>query len=187
MVATWPIGRSRRVDEAMTLHAVTVLGHDRAGIIAQTTGILADLGLNIDDSTMTLLRGQFAMMLIVDGSASLTEIEQALAPLTSDGTLDVTVREVPDEHAAATGSSYVLSVHGADRPGIVSAITDQVAAAGGNITDLSTRLAGGLYVLTCECDLPSDVDHEALSTTLAQVADGLGVRATLHALESDDL
>lgn len=100
----------------MTLHAVTVLGHDRAGIIAQTTGILADLGLNIDDSTMTLLRGQFAMMLIVDGSASLTEIEQALAPLTSDGTLDVTVREVPDEHAAATGSSYVLSVHGRRSP-----------------------------------------------------------------------
>ena len=171
----------------MTLHAVTVLGHDRAGIIAQTTGILADLGLNIDDSTMTLLRGQFAMMLIVDGDSSLTDIERALAPLTSDGTLDVTVREVPDEQASATGSSYVLSVHGADRPGIVSAITDQVAAVGGNITDLSTRLAGGLYVLTCECDLPGDVDYAALSTTLGEIAEGLGVRATLHALESDDL
>lgn len=92
MVATWPIDRLRRVDEAMTLHAVTVLGHDRSGIIAQTTSILADLGLNIDDSTMTLLRGQFAMMLIVDGDSSLTDIERALAPLTSDGTLDVTVR-----------------------------------------------------------------------------------------------
>ena len=58
----------------MTLHAVTVLGHDRSGIIAQTTSILADLGLNIDDSTMTLLRGQFAMMLIVDGERTMTAV-----------------------------------------------------------------------------------------------------------------
>ncbi len=171
----------------MTLHAVTVLGHDRAGIIAQTTGILADLGLNIDDSTMTLLRGQFAMMLIVDGSAELTVIEQALAQLASDGSLSVTVREVSEDRAAATGASYVLNVHGADRPGIVSEITEEVAAVGGNITDLSTRLAAGLYVLSCECDLPAGVDPVALGERLDQVAQGLGVRATIHPVESDDL
>ena len=51
----------------MTLHAITVLGHDRPGIIAETTGRLADLGLNLEDSTMTLLRGHFAMMLICAG------------------------------------------------------------------------------------------------------------------------
>ena len=48
---------------------------------------------------MTLLRGHFAMMLVCAGDASAVDIEQALAPLTADGTLDVTVREVPDEHA----------------------------------------------------------------------------------------
>ena len=42
---------------AVTLLAITVLGHDRPGIIAETTGVLADLGLNLEDSTMTLLRG----------------------------------------------------------------------------------------------------------------------------------
>ena len=49
-----------------SLFAVTVLGHDRPGIIAATTEGLAGLGLNIEDSTMTLLRGHFAMMLVVD-------------------------------------------------------------------------------------------------------------------------
>jgi glycine cleavage system transcriptional repressor len=43
----------------MTLLAVTVLGHDRPGIIAETTAALARLGLNLEDSTMTLLRGHF--------------------------------------------------------------------------------------------------------------------------------
>jgi len=171
----------------MSLHAITVLGHDRAGIIAQTTNVLADLGLNIDDSTMTLLRGHFAMMLIVDGPAGIGEIESALGVLTAEGSLSVTVREVPEERAAPTGMPYVLNVHGADRPGIVSAITQEVARVGGNITDLSTRLASGLYVLSCECDLPADVDVTALGEHLDEVAQGLGVRASIHPLESDDL
>ena len=71
----------------MTLHAITVLGHDRPGIIAETTGRLAGLGLNLEDSTMTLLRGHFAMMLVCEGPAADAEIEQALAPLTADGSL----------------------------------------------------------------------------------------------------
>jgi glycine cleavage system transcriptional repressor len=66
----------------VTLHAITVLGHDRPGIIAEATGHLAGLGLNLEDSTMTLLRGHFAMMLICAGDAADAQIEAALAPLT---------------------------------------------------------------------------------------------------------
>jgi glycine cleavage system transcriptional repressor len=33
--------------------AITVLGHDRPGIIAETAELLAALGLNLTDSTMT--------------------------------------------------------------------------------------------------------------------------------------
>ena len=112
----------------VTLHAITVLGHDRPGIIAETTDKLAGLGLNLEDSTMTLLRGHFAMMLVCEGDAADAEIEQALAPLTADGSLTVTVREVPAERAeAGDGTSWVLSVHGGDRPGIVSAVVAVIA------------------------------------------------------------
>ena len=78
---------------------------------------------------MTLLRGHFAMMLVCEGSAPDAEIERALAPLTADGSLTVTVREVPTEHVApGDGTSWVLSVHGGDRPGIVSAVAAVVDA-----------------------------------------------------------
>ena len=69
----------------MTLLAITVLGHDRPGIIAETTEKLAGLGLNLEDSSMTLLRGHFAMTLVCEGTAADSEIEAALAPLTADG------------------------------------------------------------------------------------------------------
>ena len=172
----------------MTLHAITVLGHDRPGIIAETTAILAGLGLNLEDSTMTLLRGHFAMMLISAGDTSGAEIETALEPLTADGSLTVTVREVPEEHPAATsGTSWVLTVHGGDRPGIVSSIVGEVAEVGGNITDLTTRLAGELYLLVAEVDLPAGTAVPALEASRRDVAAELGVGVTLREAEADEL
>src|SRR6478672_3562806 len=114
----------------MSLLAVTVLGHDRPGIVADTTAALAGLGGNLEDSTMTLLRGHFAMLLLVRTSAAAPAVQDALAGLAADGRLTVDVREVPDLelHAApAAGLPHVLSVHGADRPGIVGALTGVVA------------------------------------------------------------
>jgi len=171
----------------MPLLALTVLGHDRPGIIAETTGVLAQLGLNIEDSTMTLLRGHFAMTLITDGDADAAGVEEALAGLTADGSLSVSVREVPAERVVSRGSAYLLSVHGGDRPGIVSSVVAEVARVGGNITDLTTRLAGELYVLIAEVDLPASADTAGLEAALRTVADDLGVGVTLRPLDSDDL
>ena len=167
--------------------AVTVLGHDRPGIIAETTAALAGLGVNIEDSTMTLLRGHFAMMLVTDTAAPASDVQEALAPLTAGGSLSVDVREVPDEVTAPVGATYLLSVHGGDRPGIVSSVIAEVAAVGGNVTDLSTRLSGELYVLLAECELPEGVDAAALEERIRAVADELGVGASLRPQESDDL
>jgi len=172
----------------VTLHAITVLGHDRPGIIAETTGILAGLGLNLEDSSMTLLRGHFAMTLICEGTTSAADIEAGLAPLAADGALTVTVREVPrEEPASAPGSSWVLTVHGGDRPGIVSSVVAEVARVGGNITDLTTRLAGDLYLLVAEVDLPDGTDVAAVESAIDAVAESLGVGATLRAVEADEL
>jgi glycine cleavage system transcriptional repressor len=170
----------------MSLLAVTVIGRDRPGIIAATTAELARLGGNLEDSTMTILRGHFAMVLLVSTEVPAAEVAAGLASLEADGTLQVSVREVPIEAEAATvGAPYLLSVHGADRPGIVSALTAEVAAAGGNITDLSTRLTGDLYTLVAEVDLPSGTDVEAVRRRLREVTERLDVDASLRPLDSD--
>jgi glycine cleavage system transcriptional repressor len=168
----------------MSQFAVTVIGSDRPGIIADVTGALAGVGVNLEDSTMTLLRGHFAMMLVCTGPAD--GVPEALEPLSAD--LVITVREVAPEQAhAPIGAPYILSVHGADRPGIVSAITHVVAAVGGNITDLSTRLSGTLYVLTAEVELPASANLEILQNALEVTAAELGVGVTLRPAESNDL
>lgn len=172
----------------MTTLAITVLGHDRPGIIAQAADALAGCGMNLEDSSMTLLRGHFAMTLICAGSATVTEIESALAPL-ADGSLTVDVRELPrdgDRRATSPGSTHLVTVHGADRLGIVARLAGVVAGAGGNITDLTTRLSGELYVLLAEVDVASEAATQ-LESDLASAAAELGVGVTLRQLERDEL
>ncbi len=45
---------------------VTVVGHDRTGIIAETSRVLADGGVNIVDISQTLLGEFFVMILLAD-------------------------------------------------------------------------------------------------------------------------
>jgi glycine cleavage system transcriptional repressor len=167
--------------------AITVLGHDRPGIIAEVTGVLADLGGNLEDSSMTLLRGHFAWTLLVATDVTAEDVAGRLSPLVAEG-LVVSVLPVPEPGGAQVrGSAYVLSVHGADRPGIVSGLTSVVAEAGGNITDLTTRLGGDLYLLVAEVALPADADIEGLAARLADAAAQLGVRATFQPADTDVL
>ena len=136
---------------------------------------------------MTLLRGHFAMTLICAGEAAATEIEAALQPLVN-GSLNVTVREVPEEpDLPPLGSSYLVTVHGADRLGIVARLASVIAEAGGNITDLTTRLSGTLYVLLAEVDLPRSADVESLQLRLAEVSAELGVDTSMRLIENDQL
>lgn len=168
--------------------AVTVIGHDRPGIIAEVTGVVADLGGNLEDSSMTLLRGHFAWTLIADVDVAAEDLHARLAHLQADGLVVSVLPVPPEEPHGPDAGSYVLSVHGADRPGIVASVTGALAAHGGNITDLSTRLGpGGLYLLVAEVTLPAGVDVVALGSQLAEVGHQLGVGVSLRPADSDVL
>ncbi|MCX4389098.1 amino acid-binding protein [Micromonospora peucetia] len=164
--------------------AITVIGRDRPGIVADVAELLARLGANLTDSTMTRLRGHFAMTLICVGPAA-ADVEAALVPLSADGQLLATVRAVtPDGETAPAGEPYVMAVHGADRMGIVAAMTRVLADAGGNVTDLSTRLTGSLYVVVAEVELPPGTAGE-LAGRLTATAAELGVGVTLRPADPD--
>ena len=163
--------------------AITVIGPDRTGIVADVAEALAGVGANLTDSTMTRLRGHFTMTLICTGPSA-SEASSVLAELTDVVT---SVRPVsPEVDSVKAGEPYVVSVHGADRLGIVAAVARVVASADGNITDLSTRLAGSLYVLIAEVDLPVGATDE-LAERLAVAASELGVDVTLRRAESEIL
>jgi glycine cleavage system transcriptional repressor len=150
--------------------------------------VLAELAGNLEDSTATILRGHFAMMLIVSVPVPPEEVERRLEAVAAALGLVVTVREVAAAaEPASQGNAHVLTVHGADRPGIVSAVTRLIADRAGNITDMTTRLSGDLYLLVAEVDLPPETDVVDLAGQLAGLSKELGVETSLRPAETDIL
>lgn len=173
--------------------ALSALGRDRPGIVASVTAALLRHGLNIEDSQMTILRGHFAMVLVVSGPDSLDA-----AGLRSDldlvaeelGLEAMSLAEVADAAGTHPDPTHIVAVYGADHPGIVHAAARAVAVEDCNITDLNTRLSeeGGaaLYVLMMEvAAAPERVD--ALRDALEAVGREQGVEVTLRELERDEL
>jgi len=163
---------------------VSALGPDRPGIVARVTRVLLDHGGNVADSHMGLLGGRFTIMLAVDlpEGADTGRLEADLAAAARDLGLDALAAHPVGDAAPAAPATHVVTVYGADHPGIVAAVTEALAAAGASVTDLQTRLAEDLYVMTIE--VSGGAGAEA---ALRGVAAAERVDVTVRALEADVL
>ena len=170
--------------------AVTAIGGDRPGIVAGFTQVLLDLGCNLADCSMSLLRNQFAMILLVEAPDDVDAARLNAALQGPAGRLDLLVetREVTEEAVDTTSTPFVVSVYGTDRPGIVHAVAKALAGDGVNITDLRSHLAGvDLYAMILDVAMPPSVDPEAVVRRLQAIVDDLGVTLTVRTAEAAEL
>ncbi len=168
--------------------ALSAIGVDRPGIVAAIAGLLAARGDNVEDSAMTILGGQFAMILVVASDDSADMLLAEVEPVTRDLGLVVMVTDVEEGHRSAA-PTHVLSVYGADRPGIVASVSRALADLDVNITDLNTRTLppddAPVYAMVLELALPQDVDEATVEEALAEVAGAVRVDYTLRPLEAE--
>src|SRR5680860_778585 len=135
----------------MSQVVVTAVGADRPGIVAAITGALLEIGGNLEEARAALLRGSFATVLAVDvpEGTGPAEVEAALRPVAEGLGLGLWVGPAAERPAGPAVGRSVLSVYGADHPGIVHGMSAALAGQGANIVDLSSRLVGDppIYVL----------------------------------------
>jgi glycine cleavage system transcriptional repressor len=174
--------------------AVSAIGSDRPGIVAAVTGVLVAQGCNLEDTSMSILRGHFAMMLVVAVPAGVTAdtLEGALAPVASTFDLVLVVRAIDDDvPPSPEGASWTVSVYGADRPGIVNRVASLLAAEGVNIVDLSTRIIGDadrpVYAMFLDVTLPATLEAGGWQQRLSDLADELGVSCSARPADTDVL
>jgi glycine cleavage system transcriptional repressor len=173
--------------------AVTAIGRDRPGIVAAVSRALLELEGNIEDSQMSILRGHFAVMLIVavPDAVDADELARRLGGVRDELGLEaITVEEIDQIDPEAPRPTHVLTVYGADHPGIVSAVAGTLASEGVNITDLETRLAGSeerpLYAMLLELAL-GDADPDHLLERLRDVGEKETVEVSLRELDAEAL
>lgn len=173
----------------MAQYLITAQSADRPGIVAIVSGAVAEHSWSVEDATMTRLAGRFAMLLVINVSDGADAdyvrdlLRSRLDPADIAFTLESVISHVPGEQAEPSGSIWSVTVYGADRPGIVSAIAHTLGSLNVNINNLTTRVADGpagtVYTMLIDAVVPSDVDADAFTNELSRVGEVLGV--TCHA------
>lgn len=168
---------------AMTTLVLTVLGHDRPGLVSAVSAPVEAHGGSWERSELVRLAGTFAGVVLVHVP------EDAVDALTADlaaletGGLQVRVERT--DAVEAPTRTLRLHVLGTDRPGIVARVSGAVAGHGVGIEEIATALqdapmAGGvLFEIDARLAAGPDADLDALRDALDALADDLMVDVEL--------
>jgi glycine cleavage system transcriptional repressor len=179
----------------MKRYLLTAAGRDRPGLVAAVSKILFEEGCNLEDSAMTRLQGEFAILLILTGPDKPGKLEKKMKALGKKLSLAVHLKPLSARESTPppkTGERILISVYGADRPGIVHRVTNRLAKTRVNLSDLSThrtesRGAPSGYILYLEGETPEGVSPAAIEKDLRAHLAEMGVNVSVKPLASQTL
>jgi glycine cleavage system transcriptional repressor len=159
---------SRKMTQLIVLSAV---GVDRAGIVNDITQVILDCGGNIEESRMTALGSEFAMLMLISGNwHTLTKLRTALDALSKDSTLEISIRKTGERDVQEDRMPYGLDVICLDQPGVVFNLANFFAARKIDIADLATRRYAAAHTGAAMFSVQMTVNIPA-STPIAQLRD----------------
>jgi glycine cleavage system regulatory protein len=155
---------------------MTVIGHDRPGLVDLVASLVAEHGGNWLESRMCRLGGEFAGILRVHVPAEQeAALRQSLQSLSSEG-LTVVICADREAPAAGPGRLAALEIVGQDRPGIVRQISHALAGQGVNVEELRTECVSApmsgetLFKARAKLGIPAACDVDGLRRDLERIA-----------------
>jgi predicted amino acid-binding ACT domain protein len=164
-------------------YIITVMSHDRPGIVAGIGKAIYEMGGNIEEISQTVVRGYFTVILCATFSdlPSCERVREAIAATGAPSELEVAVRvRKSDEPLSATPPTYdrfILTLFGQDRPGVIYHMASYLASHGINITDLYGRTSGGGFTMVLELSVPPELDPRKLKDELEELGRSFGMSA----------
>ena len=167
---------------------VSVLGHDRPGIIAAVSEVLFRNECNIEDVSQTILQTEFAGVFVASypDSLEIEELGGRLRERLDPMRLSVLLREMETSGAWDPPASepFVITTMGPDRPGLVAGITGLLVGFGVNISNLKAVFRGGdnpnENTMIYEVDIPVAVDQSSFREALYERGAQLGLDVSLQ-------
>lgn len=169
---------------------VSIICEDYTGLIAETTGMLYDAGVNLGDTTFAVLGGaaEFTSVCEFPDTVDLAQTEKDLRSLPGlAGQSRAKISVTPFGYAAVHGETaqitHRIEITGEDSPGLIARLSEVFVGYGANIVRLnSERVPGGTgrasrYVSRLAVSIPPD----KVQACLATVANTAGeLRLTCH-------
>ncbi|CAM3854660.1 glycine cleavage system protein R [Smaragdicoccus niigatensis] len=154
---------------------LTVIGDDRAGLVAALADVVSGLGGNWERSEMAQLAGKFAGIVVVTVPAENVDAMVA-ATETLDGLLKVTAYPAAPTEGASDSKVLTIDILGSDRPGIVHEIASVLSSRGSSIESMTTAtreapMGGGmLFEAQVVVRVPTSDNFADVRTDLERVA-----------------
>jgi glycine cleavage system transcriptional repressor len=171
--------------------ALSAIGHDRSGFVADLAELIYECDCNLEDSSMTILGSEFAVLLLLSGQGP--DIERQLSTackrLEWEKRLTVFFRPLESEPVqSGTGertTTYELHATGVDKAGIVARVARCLADHGINITHMQTHSrpepgsGTAIYTMQITMDVPEVVGVATVYEQLEHIADELHIHIDL--------
>ncbi|HID46473.1 MAG TPA: glycine cleavage system protein R [Chromatiaceae bacterium] len=127
------------MNNSMNQLVLSALGRDRPGIVDELSKAIFLLDCSISDSRMTVLGGEFAILLLVEGPWNqLARLESQIPELEKNLDLTIIARQTAGSSEAADALPYLVEVVSLDNPGIVHKLANFFSQRDINIMDLTT-------------------------------------------------
>ena len=170
---------------------ISAVGRDRPGIVDRISGVVFQLGCNMEDSRMAILGGEFAVVVLVSGPTSqLEEVNQKVGELCRELELLVqfkATRLEPEELPHPGRIPYELTAVALDHPGIVHKVTNLLVRHEVNVADLETRVTRApnsgapIFSLELEAQVPASLSIVTLRKALQELAEAENIDFNLRA------
>ena len=166
---------------------ISALGNDKPGIVNELSKTILDQGGNISESRMTVLGGEFAMMLLVTGTQEC--IDNILSKLEETGeklNLTLIAKETQNQEANSKRLPYKVTVVSMDHPGIVHNISDFLSSHKLNIEEIETNTypaahtGTAMFSLEMTISIPADSSVRNLRDEFITFCDDLNLDASLE-------
>lgn len=165
----------------MKAYAVlTGVGPDRPGLVDEVAAYLAEREINLEESRMAVLGGEFAMIVLAAGAeAVIADLKKNLGQLGRATGLEFTLKptRAPAARPTAPALPYRLVARSLDHPGIVHEITRLLHARHVNIESLETHVHSApvsgspVFALEAQLAVPAETKATRLLAELLEVAD----------------
>jgi glycine cleavage system transcriptional repressor len=159
---------------------VNAIGPDRPGLVGQFTGHLHAAGANVLDSRMVNLRGQFALILLLEAADdAVAKLRQSLPGFAEKLDLRVTLTDARPPAAPVKGIPFKLKTYSLDQPGIIHRVSDLLREHGVNIEDLSARQESApfdgtpLFLMEMRLTIPANVSIPVVRSKVQSLCDTL--------------
>lgn len=170
------------------LIVISAIGSDRTGVVQALSKAVLACGGNIEESRMTTLGSEFAMLLLVSGNWHLrSRLDQELEKLRGSGDLQISIKETDAKPVAADRMPYLVDVLALDQQGIVFNLADFFASRDIEIADVATHsyaaahTGAPMFSVQMTVNVPSSIQVAQLRDEFHELCENLNLDAVFDA------